>query len=37
MDFLTIKDEDNEVIIYEGGENTDHVQEYLWFYFRSGR
>jgi Metallo-beta-lactamase superfamily len=32
-DSLTIKDQDNEVIIYERGENTDHVQEYLWFYF----
>ena len=30
---LTIKDKDNQVIIYEGGETTDHVQEYLWFYF----
>jgi glyoxylase-like metal-dependent hydrolase (beta-lactamase superfamily II) len=32
-DSLTIKDQENQVIIYEGGESTDHVQEYLWFYF----
>jgi glyoxylase-like metal-dependent hydrolase (beta-lactamase superfamily II) len=32
-DSLIIKDKDNQVVIYEGGENTDHVQEYLWFYF----
>ena len=32
-DSLTIKDADNQAFIYEGGENTDHVQEYLWSYF----
>jgi Metallo-beta-lactamase superfamily len=32
-DSLILKDKENQVIIYEGGESTDHVQEYLWFYF----
>jgi Metallo-beta-lactamase superfamily len=32
-DFFDIKDGDNQAIIYENGENTDHVQEYLWSYF----
>ena len=32
-DSLIIKDKDNQVIIYEAGENTDHVQEFLYFYF----
>ena len=32
-DSLIIKDKDNQVIIYEAGENTDHVQEFLFFYF----
>jgi glyoxylase-like metal-dependent hydrolase (beta-lactamase superfamily II) len=30
---FTIKDKSNEVVIYEAGEHTDHVQEFLFFYF----
>lgn len=32
-DPLSIQDKNNQVIIYEAGENTDHVQEFLFFYF----
>ena len=32
-DSLNLKDKDNQVVIYEAGENTDHVEEFLFFYF----
>lgn len=32
-DSLNLEDEVNQVIIYEAGENTDHVKEFLFFYF----
>lgn len=30
---LSIQDKENQVIIYEAGETTDHVKEFLYFYF----
>ena len=32
-DSMRIKDADNQVVMYESGETTDHVQEFLFFYF----